>query len=193
MCVWVCACKTPTGLLLCQCSATISLYLSPDPSSPLFLPCCYLSPLPSILYLSLSLTLFPPTSHSHTHKHIWQRLMCACVFVCESIQPLPFLSVLQAPLASHSPLSSICFTLHLCCMPYYSITPSLWLHVSLFLLGCPLVFVSVTQIFFFFFQYLISFTQWVVVIILLLDWWKNFNFFSIFMGFTAGFGRVLHQ
>lgn len=48
-----------------------------------------------------------------------------CVCVCESIQPLPFLSTLQAPLASHSPLSSICFTLHYCCMPYHSITLSL--------------------------------------------------------------------
>lgn len=48
-----------------------------------------------------------------------------CVCVCESIQPLPFLSTLQAPLASHSPLSSICFTLHYRCMPYHSISLSL--------------------------------------------------------------------
>lgn len=123
--------------------------------------------------------------------------MCACVLVCESIQPLPFLSVLQAPLASHSPLSSICFTLHLCCMPYYSITPSLRLHVSLCLSLAVLssLSVSVSLIYLFYFFLKIWFVSPGGLNWLLFSWteWKAINCFFILMRFTACFERSLQQ
>lgn len=73
-CVYVCVSITPTGPLLCQCSAIISLYLSPDPSPPLSLPCHYHSP-HSPIPLSLSSIFHSRHTHSshfaqiHTHTN----------------------------------------------------------------------------------------------------------------------------
>lgn len=115
----VCICITPMGPLLCQCSAIISVSLHPTPihRHP------DVSTFHSHSSLSSSLlTFLPPLSNLPLPLPLCKSTHSQKVSVCELIQPLPFLSALQAPLAPHSPLSSICFTLHYCCMLHHSIT-----------------------------------------------------------------------
>lgn len=73
----VCVSITPMGLLLCQCSAIISLYL---PSIHLHL-CVSPATISHLTFLPLllSLTPNPPTSHNHTHTRALTDRVDVCV------------------------------------------------------------------------------------------------------------------
>lgn len=104
---------TPVGLLLCRCSAIISLYLA---SVRLHL---NVSPATITHPSRLSSPSCPPHASSSrlTESHPLIDWVCAgvrvrvCVHTLESIWPLPFLSTLRAPPAALSPLGSVGFSL----------------------------------------------------------------------------------